>query len=192
MTRYTCRFCADPVTNAYGCHKGGISQTPTHVVLDANVGSQPEDGVCRIINESPLTFVELSYDMTAQIDTRLGDRNNSVGAPGIIFNVLDSDNFDFFIYRCVTISNQRLCNTCSSSSLPIVGVTPVILYPAVRLLLLPPPPCLSLSCWPFSMHASSSSAFLMTLIRESSHLGGGLSRFLQPLFVFVSAPRISF
>ncbi|KAI0233170.1 putative skeletal organic matrix protein 7 [Lamellibrachia satsuma] len=86
-----------PWEHAYGCNTAGVSRTVTHNVLDATVGSSREDGICRILNESPID--DLSYDVTGQFDTRRDNENNDTGAPGLVFNVHDKDNFDFVIYR---------------------------------------------------------------------------------------------
>ena len=83
-------------------------------------------------------------------------------------------------------SNLTKCasKTCSSSGFPCVGVR--LVYSSLR--------CTatfvirfhwSLLC-AFSLHFSSSSAFLRSLFTQSSHLSCGLPRFLQPSCFIVS------
>ena len=77
------------------------------------------------------------------------------------------------------------CTCCSSSCFPCVGVR--LIYWSLR------STATFVICFhrslllAFSLHFSSSSAFLRSLFTQSSHLSCGLPRFLEPSCFFVSA-----
>ena len=79
-------------------------------------------------------------------------------------------------------ANARHKSICSSSRFHFVDMSPVICYSAVRQILLfsSIAPCF----WVFSLHFSSSSAFLRMSLRTVVY---GLPRFLHPPYCFVSA-----
>ena len=86
----------------------------------------------------------------------------------------------------ITLSSLNACmRSYFFSRFPFIRVRPVIGHSAVRLLLLFFPLLLLLA---FSLHFSSSSAFLGTIFTQASQLscGCGLHRFLQHLCFFVS------
>ena len=103
--------------------------------------------------------------------------NKKIDIPSIEINSTEVDCVDNFNF---------LGMFCSSSGFPCVGVR--LVYSSLR--------CTATFIirfhWSlllaFSLHFSSSSAFLRSLFTQSSHLSCVLPRFLQPSFFIVSDP----
>ena len=85
----------------FGCRK--VESLPGYTLVDANHGSWPKDGFCRVL--VPMANnIHGAYKLTVELYNQNGWTGVNSGHPGIIYNVIDMNNFDFVYFRWVLIS----------------------------------------------------------------------------------------
>ena len=69
--------------------------------VNADHGSWPNDGFCRVISKVEINDGE-PYTMTVEIMNEVGYGGDvNQGHPGVIYNVIDENNFDVVYFRLV-------------------------------------------------------------------------------------------
>jgi len=68
--------------------------------VNADHGSWPADGFCRVIPKVEINDGE-PYTMTAEIMNVVGEGGVDSGHPGVMYNVIDENNFDVVYFRLV-------------------------------------------------------------------------------------------
>ena len=68
--------------------------------VNADHGSWPADGFCRVISHVKINDGE-PYAMTAEIMNVIGVLGANYGHPGVMYNVIDENNFDVVFFRLV-------------------------------------------------------------------------------------------
>ena len=68
--------------------------------VNADHGSWPADGFCRVIPKVEISDGE-PYTMTAEIMNVVGRDGVNFGHPGVMYNVIDENNFDVVYFRLV-------------------------------------------------------------------------------------------
>jgi len=68
--------------------------------VNANHGSWPADGFCRVIPKVEINDGE-PYTMTVEIKNVFGAGGVNYGHPGVMYNVIDENNFDVVYFRLV-------------------------------------------------------------------------------------------
>ena len=86
---------------AFGCHGDYVAETPRYMTLDAGGGHAGGDVMCRVIAPRTVSVDVDSYDVTVQLFHQQGEGRQDAGSPGIAFNVVDENNFDFVLFRWV-------------------------------------------------------------------------------------------
>lgn len=66
--------------------------------VNADHGSWPADGFCRVISKVEITDSE-SYTLTVEIKNVVGAEGMNSGHPGVMYNVVDENNFDVVYFR---------------------------------------------------------------------------------------------
>ena len=108
---------------------------PSSYKLDANHGSWPADGFCRVIRMDEINAGD-PYTINVDLYNVIAWGGVDSGHLGVMYNAVDEDNFDVFYFRLVT---------CEKISFPIVVIfiwRPVHLQRVVRL---PFPPSTKIS-----------------------------------------------
>ena len=79
--------------------RGGteVVDTGAYLVLDANTGDRSRPRMCRVVISDKVDG--WSYDVRVTLLNRKRPGQAGVGNPGVAYNVRDSDNFDFVIFR---------------------------------------------------------------------------------------------
>ena len=82
------------------CFNVTILEATNSFEVDATHSSFPADGYCRILGEEEINAGD-PYTVSIELMNviAMGDANR--GHPGIIYNVIDENNFDFFYMRLV-------------------------------------------------------------------------------------------
>ena len=80
--------------------------------VNADHGSWSVDGFCRVISKVEITDSE-SYTLTVEIMNVEGRDGVNFGHPGVMYNVVDENNFDFVYFRLgfllrMCFKNQKL------------------------------------------------------------------------------------
>ena len=80
--------------------------------VNADHGSWSVDGFCRVISKVEITDSE-SYTLTVEIMNVEGRDGVNFGHPGVMYNVVDENNFDFVYFRLgfllrICFKNQKL------------------------------------------------------------------------------------
>ena len=65
-----------------------------HFTLDAR---NPGSGICRAL--SHLTDETQAYSLSAELLNQMGWKGINSGHPGLLYNALDENNFDFVYFR---------------------------------------------------------------------------------------------
>jgi len=68
--------------------------------VNADHGSWPADGFCRVISQVEINDGE-PYTMTVEITNVVGVDGVNSGHPGVMYNVIDENNFDVVYFRLV-------------------------------------------------------------------------------------------
>jgi len=68
--------------------------------VNADHGSWPADGFCRVISKVEIKDGE-PYTITAEIMNVVGVGGVNTGHPGVMYNVMDENNFDVVYFRLV-------------------------------------------------------------------------------------------
>ena len=74
------------------------SSTETYYKLDATIGKNGE--ICRVVGQSNVESQE--YTVSAELLNQAGWQGINSGHPGVLFNAVDENNFDFVYFRWVT------------------------------------------------------------------------------------------
>ena len=82
---------------ASNCRHPLVQDEGTYRVLDAGVGREEEGGVCGAVSGARVEGG--AYDASVELYNVMGRGGAGVGAPGLIYNVHDSLNFDFVVFR---------------------------------------------------------------------------------------------
>ena len=69
--------------------------------VDANHGEWPSDGFCRVLSQVEINAGD-SYTMTVQLLNVRSSRGVDFGHPGVMYNVINEDNFDLIYFRFVS------------------------------------------------------------------------------------------
>ena len=80
--------------------------------VSADHGSWPADGFCRVISKVEITDSE-SYTLTVEIKNVVGMTGVNSGHPGVMYNVVDENNFDVVYFRLVSL--PRICQKKSKT-----------------------------------------------------------------------------
>jgi len=90
---------------AYGCRHSHVQNVTDYLVLDASATG--------VVNSQPFCRAVLHRQVAGQAyDVKVVLYNyDGVGHPGIMYNVLDEDNFDFVIFRWSVASSCK-SNLC--------------------------------------------------------------------------------
>ena len=69
----------------------------SYYILKANHGKWPESGFCRAL--LPTIVMSDNYQVSAQLYNQIGWKGVNSGHLGLMYNVIDSNNFDFVYFR---------------------------------------------------------------------------------------------
>ena len=69
--------------------------------VDAKHGTRPDSGFCRVIRKEEINGGD-PYTMTVELNNVIGAGGVDSGIPGVMFNVIDENNFDLTLFRFVT------------------------------------------------------------------------------------------
>ena len=69
----------------------------SYYVLNANHGKWPANGFCRAL--LPTLVMSYFYEVSAHLYNQMGLKGVNSGRIGLMYNVLDNNNFDFFYFR---------------------------------------------------------------------------------------------
>lgn len=75
-----------------------ILQATNSYEVDASRSSWPADGFCRILHKERINAGH-PYTMTLELFNVIGNGVVDLGHPGMIYNVIDENNFDFVFFR---------------------------------------------------------------------------------------------
>ena len=79
------------------------SPTDSHYKLEATFGK--EGGMCRALAQSSVN--SQTYTMSAELLNQAGWQGINSGHPGVLFNAVDENNFDFVYFRYVARRAER-------------------------------------------------------------------------------------
>ena len=79
------------------CRGRHVTDVTTYYILDANVGDFFEDGFCRVV--VPRNISGAAYDYHVELNSQSAAQMHNRSAPGVMYNVLDANNFDFVLFR---------------------------------------------------------------------------------------------
>jgi len=71
------------------------SPTENHYKLDATISQNNE--ICRVVGQSNVEWQE--YTVSAELLNQAGWQGINSGHPGVLFNAVDENNFDFVYFR---------------------------------------------------------------------------------------------
>ena len=74
--------------------------------VNADYGTWPADGFCRVISKVEINDSE-SYTLTVEIKNVYGPLGVNSGHPGVMYNVVDENNFDVVYFRLFFL--LRIC-----------------------------------------------------------------------------------
>ena len=98
---YLCLSVAEPPTVVACVAVTKIMDIDTYFYdVNADHGSWPDDGFCRVISKVEINDGE-PYTMTVEIMNVGGWNGVNSGHPGVMYNVIDEDNFDVVYFRLV-------------------------------------------------------------------------------------------
>ena len=85
---------------------------PSSYEMDANHGSWPVDGFCRVIRRDEINAGD-PYTIKVDLYNVIAWTGADYGHLGVMYNAVDEDNFDVFYFRLVT---------CTKISFSIIGI----------------------------------------------------------------------
>ena len=75
--------------------------------VNADYGTWPADGFCRVISKVEINDSE-SYTLTVEIMNVNGRDGVNFGHPGVMYNVVDENNFDVVYFRLCFFAKNLL------------------------------------------------------------------------------------
>ena len=84
------------------CVSVTISEAANSYEVNANHGSWPADGFCRVI-PSQVVDAANSYSLTVQLMNVIGHGGVNSGHPGVMYNFIDENNFDVLYFRLISL-----------------------------------------------------------------------------------------
>ena len=69
--------------------------------MNADLGTWPDDGFCRVLPEKEINAGD-SYTMTVELMNVISATGVNAGHPGVMYNVMDENNFDLVYFRSVS------------------------------------------------------------------------------------------
>lgn len=87
-------------TAAAACVSVTISEATNSYEVDARHGSWPSSGFCRVLHKEEINAGD-PYTMTVELMNAIGTGGVNYGHPGVMYNVIDENNFDVVYFRLV-------------------------------------------------------------------------------------------
>ncbi|XP_078380251.1 putative skeletal organic matrix protein 7 [Oculina patagonica] len=94
--------CTGQPPRAVDCVSLTISQVTNSYEVNADHGTWPADGFCRVLPEMEINAGD-SYTMTVELMNVIGSGGVHSGHPGVVYNVIDENNFDSVYFRSVSL-----------------------------------------------------------------------------------------
>ncbi len=88
---------------AVACVSLATSQATNSYEVNADHGTWPADGFCRVLPEMEINAGD-SYTMTVELMNVIGWSGVDSGHPGVMYNVIDENNFDLVYFRSANCS----------------------------------------------------------------------------------------
>lgn len=82
------------------CASLTLSDATNSYEVNADHGTWPDDGFCRVLPGKELNARD-PYTMTVELMNVIGKDGVDSGHPGVIYNVVDENNFDFVYFRLI-------------------------------------------------------------------------------------------
>ena len=75
-----------------------ISQATNSYEVNADNNTWPDDGFCRVLPGKEINAGD-SYMLKVELMNVIGKNGVNFGHPGVMYNVIDENNFDLVYYR---------------------------------------------------------------------------------------------
>ena len=83
---------------AFSCRRPNVVNLTQHFVLDADIPRGPHNEFCRVIGPGHVTGPTYTVGVRF-FNYDWWNSNVSRGSAGVMYNVVDKDNFDFVLFR---------------------------------------------------------------------------------------------